>query len=243
MTYTTYLDTLPDPSNPIGEAGEPGGTNGPGYSSVRLSSEHKIMNTRTNSGRLISRELSGHKWNISIGYNPMTREEFEPVYTFLLQKRGSMTPFFVSLPQYKVPRNSDFATFVASNNFSPSVAAGESGGTTMMIENANFSSSNNGSARLGDIFTITDTDSNHKKTYQITRVETHNNYESNTTGPISSQLRIHFIPALQRPVTTNATINFNNPKFRVVLKNDIQEYSLNSENLYSFSLELEEAQP
>ncbi len=243
-TYSNYLDTLPDPNNPIGEAGEASssGSKGAGYSAVKLSSEHKIMNTRTNSGRLISRELSGHKWNINISYNPMTREEFEPVYTFILQKRGSMVPFLVSLPQYKQPKNTTFATFVASNNFSPD-NAGEPGDTTMVIDNASYDASTNGTARPGDIFTIIDADSNHKKAYQITRVETYDLSEAGTTAPDSDQLRIHFVPALQRAVTTNATLTFDNPKFRVVLKNDIQEYSLNTENLYSFSLELEEAQP
>jgi len=243
-TYSNYLNTLPDPNNPIGEAGEASssGSKGAGYSAVKLSSEHKIMNTRTNSGRLISRELSGHKWNINISYNPMTREEFEPVYTFILQKRGSMVPFFVSLPQYKQPKNTTFATFVASNNFSPD-NAGEAGDTTMVIDNASYDASTDGTARPGDIFTIIDEDSNHKKAYQITRVETYDLSEAGTTAPDSDQLRIHFVPALQRAVTTNAILTFDNPKFRVVLKNDIQEYSLNTENLYSFSLELEEAQP
>jgi len=243
-TYSSYLNTLPDPNNPIGEAGEASvsGEKGAGYSAVKLSSEHKILNTRTNSGRLISRELSGHKWNIDISYNPMTRDEFEPIYTFLLQKRGSMVPFFVSLPQYKQPRNSTFATFVASNNFTPD-NTGNAGDTTMVIDNSSYDASSDGLAKAGDIFTIADDDSNHKKAYQITRVETYDLYESGTTAPDSDQLRLHFVPALQRPVTTAAIINFNNPKFRVILKKDIQEYSLNTENLYSFSLELEEAQP
>ena len=116
-TFTEFTNILPDPNNAIGESGQAGGTAGPGYSSVKLASEHQMMNTRTNSGRLISREVSGHKWNIDISYNPMTRDEFEPIYSFLLQKRGSLTPFFVSLPQYKAPRDTTFATFVASNTF------------------------------------------------------------------------------------------------------------------------------
>lgn len=241
-TYTSYLDTLPDPNNPIGEAGQAGGTNGPGYASVKLASEHKQMSTRTNSGRLISRELSGHKWNIDISYNPMTRDEFEPIYTFLLQKRGSLTPFFVSLPQYKAPRDSDFATFVASNTFL-TAASGSAGETTLMVVKSGYDKDTNGQAKPGDVFTITDSsDSNHKKTYQITRVETDDTYESDTTPPSTNQLRIHFIPALQRAVSSGASVNFHNPKFRVVLKNDVQEYDLNTDNLYSFSLKLEEAQ-
>ena len=242
-TFTETLNTLPDPNNPIGEAGQAGGSAGPGFASVKLASEHKQMNTRTNSGRLVSREVSGHKWNIDLSYNPMTRAEFEPVYTFLLQKRGSLKPFFVSLPQYRVPRDSTFATFVASNTFT-SAAAGSAGNTNLMIEKAGYDKDTNGTAKPGDIFTVTDSsDSNHVKVYQITQVENDDDYLSGSTAPTATQLRIHFIPALQRDLSSGSNINLHDPKFRVVLRNDVQEYDLNTDNLYSFSLKLEEAQP
>jgi hypothetical protein len=244
-TFTSYQHTLPDPNNPIGEGGQTVGSAGPGFSSVKLASEHKIMNTRTNSGRLVSRELSGHKWNIDLSYNPMTRDEFEPVYTFLLQKRGSLRPFFVSLPQYKAPRDPTFANFVATNTFitTGTVAAGA---VEFTATKSGYNSGTKGKAKPGDIFTISDSsDSNHKKIYQVTRVEHDNDYLSGTTAPAATQLRVHFIPALQRSVATGSgsEVEFNDPKFRVVLKNDVQEYDLNTQNLYSFSLKLDEAQP
>ncbi len=245
MGAISFTNILPDPNNPIGDAGQAGGTVGPGYASVKLASEHKIMNTRTNSGRLVSRELSGHKWTIDVAYNPMTRDEFEPIYSFLLQKRGSLSPFFISLPQYIAPRDTNFATFVSTNNFEPAVN-GNAGGTSLMIKKTGYTRASHGTPRPGDIFTITDTnDSNHKKTYQINRVETASNYLVATTPPEDDdgELRIWFTPALQRSVQASTSIiNFNNPLFRVILKNDVQEYNLESNNLYSFSLKLEEAQ-
>tara|TARA_B110000967_G_C18858735_1_gene548685 strand:+ start:223 stop:984 length:762 start_codon:yes stop_codon:yes gene_type:complete len=251
-TYTSLLNILPDPNNPIGESGQPlaAGSKGPGYASVKLASEHKMLNTRTNSGRLISRELSGHKWEIDISYNPMTRDDFEPVYSFLLQKRGSLTPFFVSLPQYRAPRDSTFATFVLNSGGTPRTfsmsEAATAGATNILIVNSSYDKDTKGKARPGDIFTISDSsDSNHKKVYQVTSVETDADYESGTTAPSATQLRVHFAPALQRTVATGtgSLIEFNNPLFRVVLSSDVQEYSLNTQNLYSFSLKLEEAQP
>lgn len=246
-SFTSYFDTLPDPDNGIADGGQSGTTKGPGFTSVKLSSEHKMQNTRTNSGRLISRELSGHKWNIGISYNPMTRDEFEPVYSFLLQKRGSLSPFFVALPQYKDPRDSNFKTFIASNTITVAGSATiPAGGTSLMIGASGYSSSSNGTAKPGDLFTVSDDghDSNHTKVYQVTRVETNSTYDAQTDPqPSSTQQRIQFIPALQRSVSGNATIVFSNPKFRVVMNKDIQEYNLNTENLYSFSLQLEEAQP
>lgn len=248
-TFTEFTNILPDPNNPIGESGQAGGTAGPGYASVKLASEHKMMNTRTNSGRLISREVSGHKWNISISYNPMTRDEFEPIYSFLLQKRGSLTPFFVSLPQYKAPRDATFAAFVLNSGGTPRTftmaAAGTAGSTTILITHSGYDKDNNGKAKPGDIFTIESSDSNHKKVYQVTRVEASDIYLAGAQISDDDKLRVHFTPALQRSVASGATskIHFNDPKFRVILKNDVQEYNLNNQNLYSFSLGLEEAQP
>lgn len=244
-TFNTIQHTLPDPNNSIGDGGQNTGTTGPGFASVKLSSEHKIMNTRTNSGRLISREISGHKWDIDLAYNPMTREEFEPVYSFLLQKRGSMRPFFVSLPQYRAPRDATFAAYVAtpSNQFVTTSTAA-AGAVEFTVNKASYNSGINGTAKPGDLFTIDDTqDTNHTKVYQITRVETNALHEAATSTPSTSQLRIQFIPALQRAVSSGADVNFHDPKFRVIMKNDVQEYNLNTDNLYSFSLKLEEAQP
>ena len=237
-TLTDVTNILPNPNNAYNVAGQDSGNDkGPGFRTVKLGSEHKINNQRTNSGRLISRELSGHKWNIDISYNPLTRDEFEPVYSFLLQSRGSMKPFFVSLPQYKSPRDTTFAAYAGRNAFSPNDSH-SAGLTEILVEQANYTTAN-GTPRPGDIFNIADTDSNHKKAYQVTRVETSTD---NTNSVDADQLRIHFIPALQRTVSSSATLTFSDPLFRVVLKNDVQESSLGVNGLYSFSLKLEEAQ-
>lgn len=239
-TNTDFTNRLPDPNSAYNDAGQAAGTTvGPGFSSVKLSSEHKINNTRTNSGRLISRELSGHKWNIDISYNPLTRAEFDPVYSFLLQSRGSMKPFFISLPQHAAPKNTTFASYGDVNNFSPT-STHAPGLTNMLLEETGYTYSS-GTPSPGDMFTITDSnDSNHTKAYQVTKIETSNDFQDALPG--SNQLRVHFIPALQRQVSTAAKIIFSNPLFRVVLQNDIQEQSLNVDGLYQFSLKLEEAQ-
>ena len=80
---------------------------GPGFSSVKFSSERPVSVSRTNSGRVISRAIVGQRWKMSISYNPMTRAQFEPIYSFL-QARGRLTPFFVVLPQYRDTRYSSF---------------------------------------------------------------------------------------------------------------------------------------
>jgi len=154
-----------------------------------------------------------------------------------------MRPFFLSLPQYKEPRDSTFATYVSTNQFITTASAA-AGAIKFTVSEQNYDSSTDGAAKPGDLFTIDDThDTNHTKVYQVVRVETAQSYNTNSSAVADEELRIEFIPALQRAVSTAATINFNNPKFRVIMQNDVQEYNLNTDNLYSFSLKLEEAQP
>jgi len=238
-----YQDVLPDPNNSVGSAGQNTGTAGPGYASVQLISKSPTLKTRTNSGRTIARALVAHSWQIVIAYNPMTRAEFEPIYNFLLNRRGGLKPFKVSLPQYKVPQDSTFNTYVNATDPVNTIKVVNSGtvpagATEFVIDGLSGSS---GSPSPGDLFTISDVgDHNHTKTYRVTQVETNSVF--NSAQPDADERVIHFIPGLQRSTPDNAIIIFKNPLIRVVLSSDVQEYSLGTNGLYNFSLKLEEAQ-
>ncbi len=141
-SFTSYQDTLPDPNNLISTAGASGtGSAGPGYVSVDLVSDQKVLISRTNSQRVAARSIAGHKWNINIKYNKLTLADFNPVYTFLLQRMGAIHPFYVSLPQYRTPQDSTFSTFVnpatANNvNLFPDTnpTQGAAGSTSLLLQ-------------------------------------------------------------------------------------------------------------
>lgn len=243
-TWSNFLDRLPDPRTRIGDGGQSGtGSYGPGFASVKLSSNEPVIKDKTNSGRHLARAIASHQWKVSISYNPMTREEFEPIYSFLLQKRGGLTPFYVQLPQYRTPQNVTFATYAATS--ASALEAEESkaaGATTLMIGKTGYNYVTNGTPKPGDMFVVEGVNSNHKKAYMVTRVETYADYQTGTTRPATYQVRIHFTPGLQRAVTINDDIVFHDTAIKVVLSSDIQSYSLDTNNLYSFSLEMEEVQ-
>jgi len=242
-TFASFIDTLPDPNNSTNDYGQPSGTAGVGFKSIKFTSQAPVQVSRTNSGRVITRGIAGHKWSVNITYNPMTRDEFEPVFSFLLQQKGRLNPFYVQLPNQYTARNSDFATHVASNTITNEFALTR--GASYMVQDGHHASH---SPEPGDMFTITDdTDSLHTKAYRVTRVMTSALYWAGLTGndiPTDTAERgIYFTPNLQRDVAAaGKTIVYKNPKIRVILKNDIQEYSLGTNNLYTFSLNLEEAQ-
>lgn len=237
--FADFTDILPDPLNTIGNAGQAGGNAGPGFAKIKFGSNNQIQVTRTISGRGITASPGYHMWEFSINYNPMTRAEFEPVASFLEQRRARLYPFYVVLPQHRLPQDSTFATYVVSTN--PTVAAATSAGSSTITIAVPAGS---GSPLPGDFFNINDpNDVNHKKVYKVVRVETNTDYKTGTTQPTTAQRRVHVIPPLTRAVSSSATAVFYNPKFRVIQKSDAIEYDLDTDNLYQFSLNLEEILP
>jgi hypothetical protein len=238
-----YMDILPDPNTRILDSGLAGvntagsetGNTGPGFASVKFSSKQPTIVDRTRGGRVITRSVAGQNWDIAISYNPLTRAEFDPINSFLMAMQGSLKPFFVYLPQY--------SAFNAANTSNAVLAADGSavsaGKTYMKITYGGA-----GTPQPGDIFNIIDTNnSNHLKTYMVTRYETSASHDSDVGELTSGVKRLSFNPPLQYEVSNGAELEFTNPKVRVINTGRSQEYSLNTNNLYKFSLKLEEALP
>lgn len=245
--FTNFQNILPDPNNTIGAAGQVEGSSSAGFASVSLTSNQPTMRDRTNSGRLIARRINYHSWDAKISYNPMTREDFDPLYTFLLQRGGPIHPFFVSLPQYRTPKSADFHTWILNGGGTVrhlEVAATTQPGTTSVLigKSSGYTASSNGTPLPGDMFHIASSNSNHNKAYMVTRVETNADYHSALTQPSTAQVRVHFTPPLSKRIFTGDDFVFLNPLMRVIMKGDVQEYSLNTDNLFKFSLNLEEVQ-
>lgn len=243
--FTSFLNILPDPTNPIGIGGQAlatasGGVAGPGFASVNFSSQAPVQITRTNSGRTMTRGIAGHKWSIKLTYNPMTREQFEPLYSFLLEKNGRLNPFFIQLPQQATSRNAAFTTYQNSNAID--TAAAYNAGAGFMYQDGH-SSTQTTQPQPGDMFTLTNTaDSLHTKAYRITRVMNNGTYNTAAhSAPSTTQRIVYFTPHLQRTAPQNVVVDYT-PLIRVILKGDVQSYSLGTNNLFEFSLDLEEAQ-
>ena len=242
-TFTAFSNILPDPANPITDAGDisPTGTPGPGFSAVGFQSVTDTQVSRTISGRGIQRDGGSQHYEFTISYNPMWRFQFDPVDAFLAGRNPRRDPFYVILPQYSKPKDSTFSTWFTNLAGNCTVSAANPGDNQLML---NFPATVQGTLKPGDMFSIQDpTDFNHQKMYKITAVEKSTYYQAGTPTPSPNQLRVKISPPLQRGVAGGAYATLINPKFRVISKSDVQEYSLNTDNLYSFSLAVEEIQP
>ena len=232
--FSSFNNRLPDPNWTINEAGDGHAssyTAGPGFASVKFDSMQPVAFSRTNSGRVTTRSIAGHNWKINIKYNPMTRDEFEPIYNFLQEKRGRLKAFEVVIPQYASPRSTVTSSLQAD------------GAITAGATNFEVKQATSGSLRPGDMFTFNDSNnSNHKKVYQVTRVLTHSDYLTGNR-PTDANHRIYYVtPSVEKTVSDNTPLVYTNPVFRVIQSGDVVSYSLGTNNLYSYSLTLEEAQ-
>lgn len=240
-TFTDFTDLLPDPVNKINTAGasDSSGLAGPGFAKVKFSSNNEVQVSRTKSGRGVTSSPGFHTWSFNLSYNQLTRDDFDPVASFLESRRGRLYPFYVILPQHSAPKNSTFSAWCKANLSGITASATLAGSSTIMINGVTI-----GEPSFGDFITITDpNDSNHKKAYKIVRVETNTLYKAGTTQPTSTQRRLHVVPPITRNVSVGAVVNFINPKFRVIQQGDTIEYDLDTDNLYQFSVNLEEILP
>ena len=184
----------------------------------------------------------------------MTQEEFDPIYSFLLQQRGPLNSFFVSLPQYRTVGNSAWQTIITGvtnnvANYTFPTAGNVLAGKSSLIVNvtkasgiADYISSATNIPKPGELITINDsTNTNHTKAYMITMVETHNNYHTDTSQPATNTIKITVNPPLVKAVPQAAVVVFDKPLIKVIEPNANRDYTLNSDNLYSISLKLEEA--
>ena len=238
-TFGNFANRLPDPAfnvAPDGSTTNAGaGDFGPGFKSVKFTSTQPVSVTRTNSGRVITRAIVGHHWKIAISYNPMTRAEFEPIASFLEERRGRLKPFFVVLPQHASPQTASSGTISTTGT----IASGDS---NFLATGSTASGMN---LERGDMITINDSsNSNHLKAYKIIRVHTSTNKLSSDSDLDSANERRYYVsPPFEKDVTSGSTVVYTNPLIRVINTKDVFEYSLGTNNLYEFSLTLEEAQP
>ena len=239
MGVIVHSNRLPDPNYSIGETGVGGsGTAGPGFASVKLESIQPTAVSVTNSGRVTSRSIVGHRWKIDITYNPMTRNEFEPVFNFLMEKRGRLKPFEVVLPQYASPRTALNVASGTQLTVDTAIAAG-----APYFKADNHGHATTGSMRPGDCFTFNDSNnSNHKKVYRVTSVTNNTDYISGLQ-PATDERYYYITPSIEKAVADDVPLVTTNPTFRVIQNGDTVSYSLGTNNLYEFSLSLIEAQP
>lgn len=170
----------------------------------------------TTSGRVQTRQIDGQKFSITLDYPPMSRSNFAPIKAFIMKQRARLNTFTV------IPPVVSNAQGVATGTISVDGAI-SSGVTTCTIDG--MATSTNDILKAGDYFRFTGQD----KVYMAVE-----DLDSDGTGSGT----LTFEPPLRSDVANDVALIYDNVDFTVRLSNDIQEYSIVTNDLYKYQIDL-----
>lgn len=184
--------------------------------SANIGSEQNTIITTTTSGRVQTRQIDGQKFIITLDYAPMTRSNFAPIKAFLMKQRARLNTFTI------IPPVVSNAQGVASGTISVNGAI-TSGATTCTIDG--MAVSTNDILKAGDYFRF----AGQNKVYIAVE-----DLDSDGSG----EGTLTFEPPLRSDVADDVALVYDNVDFTVRLRNDIQEYSIITNNLYKYEIDL-----
>jgi len=188
----------------------------PAPQNASIGSEQNTIVSVTTSGRVQTRQIDGQKFTLTLSYPPMTRQNFAPIKAFIMKQRSRLNTFTI------IPPVISNAQGVASGTISVdgSVSAGA---TTCTIDGMTVST--NGILKAGDYFRFSGAD----KVYMAVE-----DLDADGTGSGT----LTFEPPLRTAVTDDTALVYDNVDFTVRLRNDVQEYSFVTNNLYKYEIDL-----
>lgn len=70
----------------------------PGFTDVQTRVRHYQLKSESINGRIQVRSLNSRRREFTVSYPPMTKQQFQPVYDFLLEQEGMLETFQIDLP-------------------------------------------------------------------------------------------------------------------------------------------------
>lgn len=181
-------------------------------SNVGLQSKTQNFISVSQSGRRNVRQTGAHRWTMSISFSNMSRQEFMPVYAFLMDQDGQFETFDFVIPDLQTPRGTAGGT--------PLVNGASQVGKSIQTDGWNLSES---VLLRGDIFKFT----GHNKVYMCTQ---------DVVSDGGGLATVNFAPALvESPVDDEALIVTGVP-FKVMQSGTIHEYQVRPPLLYNFEV-------
>jgi len=180
-----------------------------GFTAINFKSNLPTLVTETNSGIAYRRQIAGQKFSFTLSFPPMTRDEFAPVYAFVMKQRTQAESFNVTPPIISSTRGSETGTVLVNGIHS-------AGDTTIDIDGLNSG------LKAGDVIKF----ASHSKIYMV--------IEDVSSG--SQTITIE--PALRESLADDEAITYNNVPFTVRITNDVQEFTLGTDPVYRFEIDV-----
>lgn len=182
----------------------------PEFKAINITSRHSNLVSETRSGRRQARSIGTQRWAFTAQYNPLTRAEFMPVYAFVINQDGQNSTFTIEPPVISDAQGNVAGTMQANGVHAIGSQSISVDGITGTIKAGDF-------VKFG-----------HSKVYMVTADATAS----------AGAATLNIMPGLVTAVANDETVNYDNITFTMRLNNDIQEYSLNANEYYTFELDM-----
>ena len=183
------------------------------FMSLDIESTTNTLVSMAQSGRRNVRQTGTHKWRFMGRYTTLTREQFMPIFAFIMAQEGRFETFDFVPP--------DLATPQGNPSGSPTVNGASQTGTSLITQAWQASTL---IFKAGDVFKC----NGHNKVYMIT--------EDITSDGLGNATLKFQPPLVQSPVDLE-DLTVTNVPFKVQLMSDLSKYSLTKPILYDFSVE------
>jgi len=181
-----------------------------------IGSQQNTIVSVTTSGRVQTRQIDGQKFTITLDFAPMSRSNFAPIKAFIMKQRAKLNTFTVIPPVVSNAQGLVTGTISVDGAIT-------AGATTCTIDG--LANNTNGLLKAGDYFRF----SSAIKVYMAVA-----DLNSDGTG----EGTLTFEPPLRTAIADNTSIVYDNVDFTVRLSNDIQEYSIVTNDLYKYQIDL-----
>lgn len=163
-----------------------------------------------------ARSRGGQRWGFSVSFPPMTRAQFDPIYSFAIAQRGQYETFIWVPTTIGTTRGESGETPIIDGALSAGV-------TSASIKSLTASTSN--IIRSGDFLKF----SGHSKVYMCT---------ADMSSDGSGDATLAFVPKLTTAVADEENVVIASVPFNVAFTTDINSYGTNATTFYSYEIEL-----
>lgn len=180
----------------------------PEFSAINVDSISANIRSETRSGRMQVRSIGAQRWRFTARYNDLTRDDFAPVYAYIMATGGGLESFDIVPPV--ISDTSGDATGIMRVNGNH--LAGDS---TISVDGFT------GTIKAGDFIKF----ASHTKVYMV-------------TADLAGAGTLNISPALLEPTLNNDVVTYNNVPFTMRVSNDTQRFSAGAGDRYRYEVDM-----
>ena len=197
----------------------------PGFNTANFRQNTITKTAQTQSGRTVRASNATTLWTGTLVFPTMTAAEFRPVQGFIALTQGRLNEFDIVIPVVSQ------SISVNRSLVSGSVTVDEDSATDHQVGDTNIKVqtpiSTNNILKAGDVIRF----ANHTKVYVVT---------TDCNSEADGQAVINIQPGLVEAVTDGEAVTTNDVPFRMILDNDIQEFSYTTEQYTNYEIDIRE---